>query len=223
MSFQESLVKRNTSALSANSVLRKTYALLSVTLLFSALAAAWSMVSGAAPVNPILMIIGYFALLFLTSALRKSRWGILAVFALTGLLGYTLGPILNFYINGFSNGSQMILTAFGGTGIIFFALSAYALTTKKDFSYMAGFIFAAFIVAFLMGILTFFFQSPVFMTLISGVFILISSGYILVQTSMIINGGETSYIMATVGLYVALFNIFVSLLQILSIFSGNRN
>ncbi len=223
MSIQESLIRRNTSVLSTNSVLRKTYALLSVTLLFSALAAGWSMMTGAPPMNPILIIIGYFGLLFLTSALRKSPWGIVAVFALTGLMGYTLGPILNFYISEFSNGSQLILTTFGGTGLIFFGLSAYALTTKKDFSYLSGFIFAAFIVAFLASILTFFFQMPILYVLISGVFILLSSAYLLFQTSMIINGGEQSYIMATVGLYVALFNIFVNLLQILSVFAGKRN
>jgi len=224
MATQEQvLVRSSASVLSTNKVLRNTYLLLSLTLIFSSITAFWAMTSLAAPINPFLMIIGYFGLLFLTSSLRNSPWGLVSVFALTGFMGYTLGPILNLYIRTFSNGSQIVMTALGATGLLFFGLSAYALTTKKDFSYLGAFLFVGIIVAFFAGLVSIFFNMPMLNILVSAAFVLISSGLILFQTSLIINGGERNYIMATINLYVALFNLFISLLRIFAAFSGNRN
>jgi len=220
---QQVLVKTQESVLSTNKVLKNTYLLLGATLIFSAFTAILSMMSNAPPMNPLLLIIGYFALLFITTALRNSPWGLVSVFALTGFLGYTLGPILNFYIKNFSNGNEIVFTALGATGVIFFALSAYAVTTKKDFSYLSAFLFVGIVVAFLAGLLGLFFNMPILNILVSAAFVLISSGLILFETSMIINRGERNYIMATITLYVALFNLFISLLQIFGAFGGNRN
>ncbi|PWY55923.1 BAX inhibitor protein [Legionella qingyii] len=214
------LTRSHESALSSNKVLRNTYLLLSLTFLFSAGMAVLSLTSGARPMNPILMIVGVYGLMFLTQALRNSVWGLVSVFAFTGFLGYTLGPVLNFYISHFTNGPQIIATALGGTGIIFFALSGYALTTKKDFSFLGGFLFVGVMVALLAMIAGIFIQMPALQLVISAIFILISSGLILMQTSAIIHEGETNYISATVGLFVSIYNLFVSLLNILSAFSG---
>jgi modulator of FtsH protease len=208
---------------SANELLRKTYMLLGGTLVFSGLTAYYAMVTNAAPVSIVILLVGYFGLLFATNALRKSPWGIVAVFALTGFMGYTLGPIINMYLHQYANGQQIVFTALGSTGLIFFALSAYTITTKKDFSYLGGFLMVAITGAVLLSLIGFFFHAPMLSLVVSGAFILLSSGLILFQTSLIVNGGETSYIMATVTLYVALFNLFVSLLNILGAFSGRSN
>jgi len=214
------LSRSSDSALATNKVLRNTYLLLSVTFLFSAFSAYMSYAIGARPMNPLMMIIGVYGLMFLTHSLRNSAWGLLSVFAFTGFLGYTLGPILNMYIAHYSNGHQLIATALGGTGVIFFGLSGYALTTRKDFSYMGGFLFVAVMVAFLAMIANIFFQIPAINLAISAAFVLISSGLILFQTSEIIHGGETNYISATVSLFVSIYNLFISLLNLLSAFSG---
>lgn len=214
------LSQRQDSVLATNKVLRNTYLLLGLTFMFSALCAYFSFSINARPMNPILMIVGIYGLMFLTQALRNSVWGLLSVFAFTGFLGYTLGPILNLYIANFSNGHQLIATALGGTGIIFFALSGYVLTTRKDFSYLGGFLFVAVMVAMLAMIAGVFFQTPMLQLFISAAFVLISSGLILFQTSEIIHGGETNYISATVGLFVSIYNLFLSLLQLLGAFSG---
>ncbi|CZI18666.1 TPA: Bax inhibitor-1/YccA family protein [Legionella pneumophila] len=208
------------SVLATNKVLRNTYLLLSLTFIFSALTAYVAFISGARPMNPLLMIVGVYGLMFLTQALRNSVWGLVSVFAFTGFLGYTIGPLLNYYITGFSNGPQIVATALGGTGMIFFALSGYALTTKKDFSYLGGFLFVGVMVALLAMIAGIFIQIPALQLVISAAFVLISSGLILLQTSAIIHEGETNYIMATIGLFVSIYNLFVSLLNLLSAFSG---
>lgn len=207
------------SVLATNKVLRNTYMLLGLTLIFSAMTAGFAMVINAPPLG-LLGFVGMIGLLFLTQATRNSSWGLLSVFLFTGFMGYTLGPLLNFYIATFSNGTQLIMTSLGATGVIFFALSGYALTTRKDFSYMGGFLFVGVTVAVLFSLANIFLQIPMLMLGISAAFVLISSGLILFQTSMIINGGERNYIMATINLYVALFNLFVSLLNIFSAFSG---
>jgi modulator of FtsH protease len=188
--------------------------------MFSALMAYVSFAMHARPMNPFVMMIGAYGLIFLTSALRNSALGIVSVFAFTGFMGYTLGPILNLYIANFSNGAQIISTALGGTGLIFLALSGYVLTTRKDFSYLNGFLFVASMVAFLAMIAGVFFQMPALQLLISAVFVLISSGMILFQTSAIIHGGETNYILATVSLFVSIYNLFISLLNLLGAFSN---
>lgn len=214
--------QRLESVLATNTVLRNTYILLGLTMLFSALTAGMAMLSDSPPLNPLITLVGYFGLLFLTSRTRNSGWGLLSVFTLTGFMGYTLGPILNHYIHGFTNGQALVMMSLGATGLIFFALSAYALITQKDFSFMSGFLMVGMIVAFLASIATLFFHIPALMLTVSAVFVLLSSGVILLQTSQIIHGGETNYIMATVTLYVSLYNIFLSLLNLLGAFSGNR-
>lgn len=214
------LSQRSESVLASNKVLRNTYLLLGVTFVFSALMACLSFAMNARPLNIFVMLIGMYGLMFLTQALRNSVWGIVATFAFTGFLGYTLGPVLNMYVANFSNGPQLIATALGGTGMIFFALSGYVLTTRKDFTYLGGFLFIAVMVAFLAIIANIFFQIPALNLAISAAFVLISSGLILFQTSAIIQGGETNYIMATVSLFVSIYNLFISLLNLLSAFSG---
>lgn len=209
------------SILATNSVIRNTYILLSLTLLFSAVTAGIAMVTNAPPMG-LLTLLVYFGLFFMTNALRNSVWGIASVFALTGFMGYTLGPILNMYMHTFSNGSQLIMTALGGTGMIFLGLSGYALTTRTNFSYMAGFMAASSMVLLFAIVLSLFFQTPLLQLAISCGFMLFASAMILFETSNIIHGGERNYIMATISLYLAIYNLFVSLLQILGAFN-NRN
>ena len=214
------------SDVSINRVLRNTYMLLSMTLLFSAAMAVYSMSIHFQPsgfASLILFIGGWFGLLFLTQALRNSVWGVVSCFAFTGLAGFMLGPILNMYTTQYSNGGQLVMTALGSTGLIFLALSAYVITTRKDFSFMGGFLAMAACAAFLCSLAGLFFNIPVFQVAISGAFALISAGYMLFTTSLIIQGGERNYIMATVSLFVSLFNLFISLLQILSFFAGRRD
>jgi len=201
-------------------VLRNTYMLLSLTLLFSALTAGFAMVTKAPPLHWLITLGGYFGLLFVVTRLRNSAWGLVAVFALTGFLGYTLGPILNFYLS-LPNGSQVVMTALAGTGAIFLALSGYALVSRKDFSFMGSFLMVGILVAFLAGLGAMLFNIPMLSLAVSGMVVLLMSGMILWQTSDIIHGGETNYIMATVTLYITIFNLFVNLLQILGIFSGD--
>ncbi|KAB2934094.1 MAG: Bax inhibitor-1/YccA family protein [Candidatus Contendobacter sp.] len=208
------------SALTTNKVLRNTYVLLSLTLLFSALTAGFAMVTNAPPLHWLITLGGYFGLLFVVTRLRNSAWGLLAVFALTGFLGYTLGPILNFYLS-LPNGSQVVMTALAGTGAIFLALSGYAVVSRKDFSFMGSFLMVGILVAFLAGLGAMLFSIPMLSLAVSAMVILLMSGMILWQTSDIIHGGETNYIMATVTLYITIFNLFVNLLQILGIFSGD--
>lgn len=208
-------------AVETNKVIRNTYTLLSMTLAFSAVMAGVAMVSGSPPMPWFLLLGGYFGLLFLTNALRNSAWGIASVFALTGFMGYTLGPLINAYIAAFSNGTQLVMMAFGGTAAIFLGLSGYALTTRKDFSFMGGFIFAGVLVAFLAGIGAMVFNMPGLALAVSAMFILLMAGYILYQTSEMVHGGETNYIMATVTLFVSIYNLFLSLLHILTALSGN--
>ncbi len=210
------------AALEINSVLRNTYLLLSLTLLFSAAIAYYAMTSFVAPISPVLFIVGAIGLQMLTLALRNSSLGLIAIFGFTGFMGYSIGPMLNFYIHNFSNGTQIVTTALGATAAIFLGLSAYTVTNRKNYSYMGGFIVAASLGLFAMMILGLVFRSEMLVVLISGGFCLISSGYILYTTSAIIHGGERNYICATISLYVALFNLFVSLLRILSYFQGGN-
>lgn len=213
---------REASTLATNKLLRNTYMLLSMTLLFSAATAGLSMTLNLPHPGIIMTMLGYFGLLYLTSKFSNTGLGILFVFALTGFMGLTLGPILSMYIASFSNGNELIMTALGGTGVIFIGLSAYALTTRKDFSFIGGFLMVGILIAFLAGIGAFFFNIPGLSLAVSAVFILLMSGMILYQTSAMIHGGETNYIMATVSLYVSIFNLFLSLLRILAVFSGER-
>jgi modulator of FtsH protease len=205
----------------ANKVLRNTYMLLSMTLLFSGLTAATSMVFNLPHPGVLLTLGGYFGLLFLTAKFRDSAIGLGCVFALTGFMGYTLGPIINAYLS-MSNGPQLVMTAMGATGAIFLGLSGYALISRKDFSYMGGFLMVGIVVAFLAGLGAIFFAIPALSLAVSAMFVLLMSGLILYQTSDIINGGETNYIMATVTLYVSIFNLFTSLLHLLGFMNGEE-
>lgn len=217
----QTMTRNVSSTMTNNRVIRNTYLLLSLTLLTGAVAAWFAMATNAPPLGLFTILI-YFALLFATAALRNSPWGLLCVFALTGFLGYTLGPILNLYLHAYINGAQLIGMALGATAVVFFGLSFYAFTTKKDFSYLGGFITVACLVAFMAGLAAMFFQLPALSLLVSGAFTLISAGYILFITSQLINGGETNYIMATLTLYVSIFNLFISLLNIFGAFGGDR-
>lgn len=209
------------SILETNKVLRNTYGLLAMTLLFSAAMAGVAMMFNLPHPGMIVTLVGYFGLLFLTTKFSNSALGIVFVFALTGFMGMTLGPILNIYLHAFSNGHQLILTALGGTGVIFLGLSAYALTTRKDFSFMAGFLMVGVLVAFVAGLAAVVFSIPALTLAVSAMFVLLMSAMILFQTSEIIHGGETNYILATVSLYVSLYNLFTSLLQLLGVFGGD--
>jgi len=209
------------SVLATNRVLRNTYALLAMTLLFSAATAGVAMVLNLPHPGLIITLVGYFGLLFLTTKFRNGSLGLLFVFALTGFMGLTLGPIVQHYLTALPNGGQVVMTALGGTGAIFLGLSAYALSTRKDFSFLGGFVMVGVLVAFLAGLGAIFFELPGLSLAVSAMFVLLMSALILWQTSAIIHGGETNYIMATVSLYVSIFNLFTSLLQILGVMGGD--
>ena len=210
-----------TSALATNRVLRNTYGLLSMTLLFSAATAGVSLALNLPHPGLLLTLAGYFGLLFATSKFRNSGLGLVFVFALTGFMGYTLGPILSAYLS-LTNGGQIVMTAMAGTGVIFLGLSGYALTSRKDFSFMASFLMVGVLVAFLAGLAAFFLEMPALSLAVSAMFVLLMAGLILFETSNIIHGGETNYIMATVSLYVAIFNLFPSLLHLLGFMGGEE-
>ena len=216
--LDKAVVVSQPSVLSTNKVIRNTYTLLSMTLLFSALTAGIAVMTNMPFINPIITLVGYFGLLFLTTRFRNSGLGLLCVFALTGFMGLTLGPIISAYLS-LPNGGQIVMTAMGGTGVIFLGLSGYALTTRKDFSFIGGFLMVGILVAFLASLASLFLTLPGLSLAVSAMFILLMSGMILYQTSQIIHGGETNYIMATVSLYIAIYNLFISLLQMLGLFN----
>lgn len=202
------------SALVTNKVLRSTYLLLGATLAFSALMAGVSMAVNL-PHLGLFTILVYFGLLFAVYKTQNSAWGIVWTFALTGFLGLTLGPILNAYLTMLPNGSQIVMTALGTTAIAFLGLSAYAITSKRDFSFLGGFLMIGAIGAFVLGLIAFFFNMPTLSLVVSGMFLIVSGGLMLYQTSEIVRGGETNYITATVTLYVSIYNMFLSLLHLL--------
>ena len=207
------------SLLSTHKVLRNTYFLLGLTMAFSAVVAYISMSLNLPYPNLIVLLVGFYGLLFVTNRLANSAWGILAAFAFTGFMGYTIGPILNMYV---ARGMEdLIMLAFAGTAIVFFACSAYVLTTKKDMSFLSTAIFSLFIVLLLGIVASFFFQIPALAVGISALFVVFSTMTILYETSNIIHGGETNYIRATVSIYVSIYNLFISLLRLLSIFSSD--
>lgn len=208
--------------LQTNKVIRNTYMLLSMTLLFSALTAGTSMMLNVGMGAYWLSFLGGMALLFVIPRFANSAVGIGLVFAFTGLLGFGVGPIIGAYMAAFSNGAELVMTALGGTGVIFLGLSAYALTTRKDFSFMGGFLMVGILVAFLAGIGAAIFGLSTLSLVVSAMFVLLMSGLILYQTSAIIHGGETNYVLATISLYVSIYNLFLSLLHLLAAFAGER-
>ncbi|MEM7400819.1 MAG: Bax inhibitor-1/YccA family protein [Pseudomonadota bacterium] len=203
------------SALSTNKVLRNTYALLSVTLIFSAIMAMVSTMVNTGYGVSLACSFGALALIwFVLPRTANSGAGIAVVFAFTGLLGFGLGPLLNHYLS-LANGGELIATAMGGTAIIFLGLSGYALTTQRDFSFLGGFLFAGLIVVLLAAVAGIFLQMPGLFLAINAAVILLFSGFILFDTSRIINGGETNYVLATTGIFLSIYNIFISLLHLL--------
>lgn len=218
--IEKTVIHSEQSVLATNKVLRNTYALLSMTLIFSALCAGAAVALNMPPMGMIVTLVGYFGLLFLTTRFSNSGLGLLFVFALTGFMGLTLGPIISMYLS-IPNGSQIVMTAMGGTGIIFLGLSGYVLTTRKDFSFIGGFLMVGILVAFLAGIASMFLSMPGLSLAVSAMFVLLMSGLILYQTSQIIHGGETNYILATVTLFVSIYNLFLSLLQLLGALGGD--
>lgn len=209
------------SILATNSVIRNTYILLSLSLLFSAAAAgvAWYL---QVPPMGFVAILPAFVMLFAIQALRNSAFALLLVFAFTGWMGFTLGPVINMVATGLSNGPQIVMAALGGTGVIFLTLSGYALTTRKDFSYLTGFVMCLGGILMLGVFASIFLQIPAFHLAMSCGFMLFASACILWETSQIIHGGQRNYILATVGLYLSIYNLFVSLLHILSALGGRE-
>ncbi|QIM62737.1 BAX inhibitor protein [Pasteurellaceae bacterium Orientalotternb1] len=210
---------RGESLVSTHKVLRNTYFLLALTLAFSSVVAIVSMSLNLPRLPWWGMLVGFYGLLFLTSATANSAMGLVSVFALTGFLGYSLGPILNAFV---SNGmGDIVALAFGATAAVFFACSAYVLTTKKDMSFLSGMMIALFVVLLVGVIANIFLQIPALGLAISALFVLFSTGGILFATSNIIHGGETNYIRATVDLYVSLYNLFVSFLNIFGVLGND--
>ena len=208
------VVPPQTLAASATSrVLRNTYALLSLTLLFSAGVAAMGAASQWPTPGILLTLGGYFGLLFAVYRLKNSAWALPAVFGLTGFMGYTLGPLLAKVMT-LPGGEQVVAMALAATGVVFLALSAWVLTTRRDLSFMGGFLFAGMVVALIAGLAAVFLQIPMLGLAVTAMVALLSAGLILVETSRIVHGGEANYVLATVGLYVSIFNLFASLLSL---------
>jgi len=219
-SMENTIPRAQTEVFTANRVLRNTYMLLSMTLLFSALTAGVSMALNLPHPGLLVTLGGYFGLLFLTAKFRNRGLGLLFVFGLTGFIGYTLGPILDAYL-AMPNGGQIVMTAMAMTGVIFIGLSGYVWTSRKNFSFMSGFLLAGILLAFLAGLGAVFFNLPALSLTVSSMFVLLMAGLILYETSNVIQGGETNYIMATVTLYISIFNLFTSLLHLLGFMNSD--
>jgi len=209
------------SALSTNKVLRNTYLLLSATLAFSAATAGIAMAIGMRPLGLLVTLVGFYGLLFATMKTRNSAWGLACVFMLTGFMGLTLGPIVNLYLKFLPNGGQVVAMALGTTAVTFVGLSAYAISSRRNFSFMGGFLTVGVITAFILGLVAYFFKMPMLSLAVSGLFTLLMAGVILYQTSEIVHGGETNYISATVTLYVSIYNLFTSLLHLFGVASDD--
>ncbi len=219
-SFQRAVTRPSASVLETNKVLRSTYMLLSATLLFSAAMAGVSIVVQPPAFTGIICSLVALALIWLVlPKTANSTAGLGVVFAITGLLGFGLGPLLSAYLT--AGAGNIVALALGGTGVVFIGLSAYAITSKRDFSFMGGMLVAGLIVVLIAAIANIFLQIPALSATVSSVIILIMSGFILYDTGRIVNGGETNYITATVSMYLSIYNIFVSLLQLLGMFGGD--
>jgi modulator of FtsH protease len=214
-------VETRESLLATHKVLRNTYLLLSATLAFSALIAGVSYALGLPYLGPWITLAGYFALLFAVHKTADSAWGIASVFALTGFMGYTLGPIISLYVKAIPDGHTVVATAFGITALAFTALSAYAIRSGRRFSFMGGFLMVGILTAFVLGIVSLVFSMPALSLAVSGMFVLLMAGLILYETGEIVHGGETNYIHATVTLYVSIYNLFTSLLHLLGVASDD--
>lgn len=214
-----SIARGHESALAVNKVLKNTYLLLALTLAFSALTAALSF--NAAPLNPWLFLLGAYGFLFATHYLANSPWGLVTTFGFTGFIGYGVGPLLGYLLSS-QSGSEIVMIALGGTAFIFFGLSGWALASRKDFSFLRGFIAAGCLVLIAAIVISLIWPMPALQLAMSVVFMFFSSAVILYQTSEIVHGGERNYILATITLYVSLYNIFMSLIHLLMAFSGDE-
>jgi len=206
--------------LSTNKVLKNTYMLLGMTLLFSSITAGTSMAMGLSHGMGLILTLVGFGLLFVVNRMADSSKGLIAIFAFTGVMGAAIGPMLNYYMS-MPGGPALVMQALGGTALVFFGLSAYALTTRKDFSYMGGFLMVGLLVAVVAMIANIFLNIPALSLTISAAIVMIMSGMILFDTSRIINGGETNYIRATVSLYLDIYNLFIHLLHLLTALGGD--
>lgn len=209
------------AVLETNKVLRNTYLLLSMTLFFSAFTAGIAMMLNFSHTVALVLMLVSFGMLFWVQRTADSAQGLVAIFAFTGLMGAALGPMLNAYV-ALANGPALVMQALGGTALIFLSLSGYALTTRKNFSYLGGFLFTGMIVMIVAMLLNIFLQISALSLALSAGIIMIMSGYILFDTSRIIHGGETNYIRATIGLYLSIYNIFTSLLHLLGFFGSDE-
>ena len=208
------------TAISTNKVLKNTYMLLGMTLLFSAVTAGISMAMGLPHGAALILTLVGFGLLFVVNRLADSSKGLIAIFAFTGVMGASIGPMLNYYL-AMPGGPALVMQALGGTALVFFGLSAYALTTRKDFSYMGGFLMVGLLVAVVAMIANIFLAIPALSLTISAAVVMIMSGLILFDTSRIVNGGETNYIRATLSLYLNIYNLFIHLLHLLTALGGD--
>jgi modulator of FtsH protease len=206
---------------SASKVLRQTYTLLSMTLFFSAGMTMFAVETQAAPMPWYLSLGGMIGLLFALQAMRNSVWALPLVFAFTGFMGWSLGPMISYYLQS-AGGATIVGNSLFATAVVFLSLSAYVITSKKDFSFMGGFLFTGLIIALLASVALIFFQVPLLSLVISAMLVMLASGYILFDTSRIIHGGETNYVMATVSLYVDIYLLFTNLLALLGVFSGDE-
>ena len=214
MAEQEHVLARpQSSAVEINRVLRNTYMLLGMTILFSAFTAGVSMALEVPFISPWIMLIGFIGLLFVVHKTADSAWGLLSVFALTGFMGVYLGPILSAFL-AMPNGGTVVMSALASTAVAFLGLSAYVLISKKDFSFLGNFLMVGFLVIFSVVIASWIFDLSGFQMAISGAIVIFACAAILWQTSAIVHGGETNYIHATVGLYVQIYNLFLHLLML---------
>ncbi len=203
------------SVLATNKLIRNTYLLLSATLAFSAIMAGLAMVMNMPALNPLLTLVAFLGLFFVTAKLRNSAWGLAAVFALTGFMGLTLGPVISLYLTRFSNGHELVMMAFGTTAVMFLGLSGYALTSRKNFNFLGSFLFIGLMVALVGLLVAWLFAIPALSLALSAVVVMLMAGYILYDTSRMVHGEETNYIMATISLYVNIYNLFINLLALL--------
>jgi modulator of FtsH protease len=215
------VARQDASLLSTHSVLRNTYLLLSLTLMFSAALAYYAVVTNAGYGSSMIVSLVGLGLLFVINGLRNSVWGIVGVFAFTGCMGYSMGPLLNHFIHGYSNGGQLIAIAFGGTGLTFLLSSGYLMVTKKELSSWSKFLMIGLVVCIVASLANIFFKMPAIQLAVSSAMVLISTMLMMFDTSRIINGGERNYILATVSLFLDILMLFQNLLILLGAFSGN--
>lgn len=211
------------SIIAEHEVLRNTYCLLGISLLICAATATLSVLFRLPHPGIILTLIGFYGLLFGVQANADNGIGLLFTFAFTGFLGYTLGPILSLVLYGFANGSQILISTTACTGTIFMVLSAYVLTTRENFTYLGGMLMIFLVTGLLMSLIGLIFQMPLMLMMTSALFVLVFSGMILFHTSNIIHGGERNYILATISLFLAIYNLFINLLQIMMMLNGRRD